>query len=124
MLEILNYDKDEFDTINFEYVYLPSLSIDELEEYPNVLEHPTYKKNLDALLKKITITKNYNSVGSLIDYIDNFNETVNGNSGFNQQTILKDLEFDFNGIYNRHENKIKNDLTQEITKHKKIRKIR
>ena len=112
MLDGFNYDKNAFDTIKFEYVYLPSLSVSELEDYPKLIDNPTYKKYLDELLNKITKTKNYNSVASLIDYIDTFNETVNGNSGFNSQTILQDLELDFNGIYNRHENKLKNDLKE------------
>ena len=42
-----------------------------------------------------------------------FNESINRNSGFNFQTILKDLELDFNEVYNRHENKLKNELSQK-----------
>ena len=45
-----------------------------------------------------------------MDYIDYFNSTINGNSGFNAQTIFKDIESDFNGVYSRYENKLKNDL--------------
>ena len=124
MLEGFGYDKNVFDNIKFEYIYLPSLSVAELEDYGNnIIEHPLYKKYLEELLTKINKTKNYNSVGSLIDYIDQFNETVNGNSGFNSQTIVKDLEIDFNGIYNRHENKLKNDLTQKIKDLKKLERL-
>ena len=39
--------------------------------------------------------------------IDIFNETINGNSGFNNHTIFQDIESDFNGVYSRCEKKLK-----------------
>ena len=107
MLDKFHIDKNAFNTVNFEYVYLPNISETELGDYNEVLN-------------KITKTKNYNSVASVIEYIDSFNQAVNGDSGFNNQTILKDLELDFKGIYNRHENRLKNQLLQKIPNLKKI----
>ena len=43
-----------------------------------------------------------------------FNETINGNLGFNKQTIIKDIESDFNGVYSRYEKKLKNELYKKI----------
>ena len=123
MLEKFHIDKNAFNTIKFEYIYLPNISQTELENYNEVIEHPIYKEHLNEVLRRITKTKNYNSVASLIDYIDSFNEAVNGESGFNNQTILKDLELDFNGIYNRHENRLKNQLLQKIPNLKKIERL-
>ena len=123
MLDKFYVDKSAFNTIDFEYINLPNINEMELEDYNEVIEHPIYKKNLNEVLTRITKTKNYNSVASLIDYIDSFNEAVNGESGFNNQTILKDLELDFNGIYNRHENRLKNQLLQKIPALKKMERL-
>ena len=124
LLNEFNCDKTVFDNIKFEYIYIPLIPVYELEDYSfNLIEHPAYKKYLNEVIDKISKTKNYNSVGSLIDYIDTFNETVNGNSGFNKQTIIQDLELDFNGIYNRHENKLKNILTNKIPTLKPVERL-
>ena len=109
-LEQLGYTKSHFEGIKFEYMYLPFIN----SEYENVLDDPQYQKYFNDILKLLNKTKQYNSVTSLINYIDDFNQTINGNAGFNSQTILKDIEFDFNGVYSRYENKLKNELTKKI----------
>ena len=74
-----------------------------------------YKENFNIILKQISNSNLLkNSVSSLLDYIDLFNETINGKSGFNKQTIYKDLESDFNGVYSRYEKQLKNELSQKI----------
>ena len=109
-LQQLNYDKEAFEGITFEYMYLPSIR----SEYDNVLDDPEYQKYFNDIIKLLNRTKLYNSVTSLINFIDDFNQTINGNAGFNSQTILKDIELDFNGVYSRYENKLKNELTKKI----------
>ena len=109
-LEQLDYKKSQFEGITFEYMYLPTIKSD----YENVLDDPEYQKYFNNVLKLLNKTKLYNSVTSLINFIDDFNQTINGNTGFNSQTILKDIELDFNGVYSRYENKLKNELTKKI----------
>ena len=116
LLESYNYDKKLFQGINFDYIFLPSISEDELSEINHdLMKLPKYKDNFIKILERL-INSNLlkNSVSSLIDYIDIFNETINGNGGYNSQTIFKDLELDFNGVYSRYETKLKNELSQRI----------
>jgi hypothetical protein len=76
-----------------------------------------YKESFSNILQKISNSNLLkNSVSSLINYIDIFNETINGKTGFNEQTIYKDLETDFNGVYSRYEKKLKNELSEKIDK--------
>ena len=70
-----------------------------------------YEKNFKIIRNTITKTKNVNSVANLMNYIDTYNNKWN--FGFNKQTILKDTELDFNGIYSRYENKWKNKMSQK-----------
>lgn len=123
ILKGFNYDKDIFNGIKFEYIYLPSINPNDLEEGQDLLEIPAYRNNFDIILNILTKTKNFNCVASRMDYINTFNEAINGNFGFNSQTILKDLELDFNGIYSRYENKIKNELSQKIPNLKKLENL-
>ena len=124
LLGKFNINKNIFNSIKLEYVYLPNISEEQLEECNHeIMEHPNYKKYLNQLLSKITKIKNYNSVASLTNYIDSFNEAVNGNSGFDKQAILKDLELDFNGVYNRHESRLKNELFEKKTSLKKLERL-
>jgi hypothetical protein len=106
-------NKEIFQGINFSYIYLPDLK-NELEENENnkdLLEIPKYRENFEKILQILSNSNLLkNSVSSLIDYIDFFNNTINGSSGFNTQSIFKDIESDFNGVYSRNEKKLKNEL--------------
>ena len=112
LIEKFIENKELFRGINFSYIYLPSLEVDELEENnKDLMQIPKYKENFEKILQILSNSNLLkNSVSSLMDYIDYFNSTINGNSGFNAQTIFKDIESDFNGVYSRYENKLKNDL--------------
>ena len=123
LLEDYQFDKNAFEGIKFKYLYLPSISPDELENEKDLMHFSNYRNKFDEILNLLISTNYYNSASSLMDWVDMFNETINGNSGFNVQTILKELESDFNGVYNRYENKIKNELSQKINKLKKLESI-
>ena len=118
-------NKELFRGINFSYIYLPSLEEDELEENnKDLIQIPKYKENFEKILQILSNSNLLkNSVSSLMDYIDYFNSTINGNSGFNTQTIFKDIESDFNGVYSRCENKLKNDLFKKADILKKVQNI-
>ena len=118
-LELLNYDKDAFKGITFEYIYLPSIR----SEYENELDDPEYQKYFKDILKILNKTKYYNSVSSLIDFIDEFNVALNDNMEFNSQAILKDITFDFEGVYSKNENKLKNILSKKIETLKPLESI-
>ena len=108
LLQICNYDKKIFQMIEFKYIYLPKI---QLKEENDLMKYPDYRINFIKILDLLNKENNFNSVASLRDYIDIFNEAINGNLLFNNQTILKDIESDFNGLYNKYENKLKNKLS-------------
>ena len=113
LLEKFKYDKDIFKMIKFQYVYLPFIPTEEKEK--DLLKYSKYKKNFEKILNLLNSTNKYNSVASLMNYIDSFNDAINGNTIFNNQTILKDIEIDFNGVYSKYENKLKIELYQKMT---------
>lgn len=121
LLEKFGYDKKVFQMIKFQYIYLPFIPIEEREK--ELMKYPKYKKNFEEILNILNSTNKYNSVDSLINYIDSFNEALNGNKLFNNQTILKDIEIDFNGVYSRYQNKLKIELIQKIPNLKKVSKL-
>ena len=97
LLEKFRYDKTVFHSIKFQYIYLPFIPIDENEK--ELMKYSKYKTNFDEILILLNNSTNkYNSVASLMNYIDNFNEAINGKVLFNNQTILKDIEIDFNAF--------------------------
>ena len=71
------------------------------------MKYPKYVKNFENFLNILNNKTNYNSVASLMNFIDVFNSAINGETIFNNQTILKDIETDFNGVYIRYEKKRK-----------------
>ena len=108
-------NKKIFEGIKFEFLYLPSIPQEELLEQKDIMKFGKYRENFNIILKQISNSNLLkNSVSSLLDYIDLFNETIIGKSGFNKQTIYKDLESDFNGVYSRYEKQLKNELSQKI----------
>ena len=113
-----------FEGINFEFLYLASISKEELLEQKDLMKFDKYKEGFNNILQRLSNSNLLkNSVSSLIDYIDFFNETLNGKTGFNEQTIYKDLETDFNGVYSRYEKKLKNELSEKIDKLIKLQSL-
>ena len=107
LLETFGYDKNIFQMIKFKYIYLPYISIEEGKK-KDLMKYPNYKLNFENFLKTLNNNKTkYNSVASLMNFIDMFNDAINGKALFNNQTILKDIETDFNGVYSRYEKKRK-----------------
>ena len=89
--------KKYFIQLNSKKIYLPFIPIEENEK--ELMKYSKYKTNFEEILNLLNNSSNqYNSVASLMNYIDNFNEAINGNELFNNQTILKDIEIDFNDI--------------------------
>ena len=108
--------------IKFEYIYLPNVPVIEGND-KELMNYPKYKKNFEKIVNILNETNGYNSASSLINYIDMFNDAINGKGMFNNQTILKDIEFDFNGVYSRYENKKKIELFKKMNDLKKLDKL-
>lgn len=111
LLEAFNYNKTVFKMIKFQYMYLPDISTKKEKDLLKYLEYNLYFENI---LKILDQENNYNSVSSIMNYIDIFNGLNNGNTLFNSQTIYNAIESDFNEVYNKHKNKLKNELFQKI----------
>jgi hypothetical protein len=122
LLEKFRYDQKVFHSIKFQYIYLPFIPIEENEK--ELMKYSKYKANFEEILNLLNNSTNqYNSVASLMNYIDNFNEAINGNAYFNNQTILKDIEIDFNAVYSRYENKLIISLNEKRENLKKFVKL-
>ena len=118
-------NKEIFEGINFEYLYLANIDPEELSEQKDLMKFDKYKESFNNVLQKISNSNLLkNSVSSLMNYIDLFNNTINGKSGFNEQTIYKDLESDFNGVYSRYEKQLKNELSSKIDKLIKLNSLK
>ena len=113
LLETFEYDKNIFQNIKFKYIYLPLVSLEEGKE-KDLMKYPKYEKNFEKILNILNNKTNYNSVASLMNFIDMFNDAINGGTTFDNQTIIKDIETDFNGVYSRYEKKKKSELLQKM----------
>ena len=118
LLKNFNYDKNIFQTIKFQYIYLPNIQLSGNKN--ELIKYPEYKKNFIKIINLLNETNNYNSASSLRNYIDAFNQAVNGNSLFKSQKILSDIELDFYGVYKKHEKKLKDELIKKIPYLKKL----
>ena len=118
LLEQFEYDKDIFKEINFEYIFLPEVK--NSKEKQDLLEDSEYKKNFEKIVNKLNKKDVYNSVSSLMNYIDNFNNVINGKDAFEKEKLFRDIEIDFNGVYNKYETKLKNILYEKIPYLKKL----
>ena len=119
LLKTFEYDKNIFQMIKFQFIYLPKISIEE-ERGKDLMKYPNYKKNFEKILDILNYKTNYNSVESLMNFIDMFNDAINGETIFNNQTILKDIELDFNRLYIRYEKKKKSELLQKMNDLKQL----
>ena len=119
LLEEFGYDKDIFKGIKFEYIFLPEIDKNSLKKQ-DLLEYPEYKKSFEEIVKKLNKTEVYNSVSSLMVYIDNFNDVINAKAIFEREKIFEDIETDFNGVYNKYETKLRNKLYEKIPYLKKL----
>jgi len=121
LLKTFDYDEDIFQMIKFKLFYLPNIpEVEEGEEEKELLKYPKYKKYFKEILDLLNKANDYNAVDSLYNYIDIFKRAMNGEELFNNQIILKDLETDFNRVYNRYENKLKIELHQKMANFKKL----
>ena len=129
LLKTFNLDEELFEMSNkenskkikIEFIYFPDINEDKLEDGQEIIDSPEYIENFENILNILSKTEGkYNAVGSLIEYVDYINESINGGISFNAQTIFKDIEFDFKGVYIRYKNKLKNELLQNIPKLKNI----
>ena len=111
LLEAFNYNKTVFKMIKFQYIYLPDIST---RKEKDLLEYPEYNHYFENILKILNQENNCDSVSSIMNYIDKFNALNNGNTLFNSQTISNAIRSDFDEVYNKHKNKLKNELFQKI----------
>ena len=99
--------------IKIEFIYLPIINPDSLDEDQEITDTPQFKENFEYILNKLKKTEGiYNTPGSLKEYIDNFNVILNSDLNYDITNIIKDIESDFNGVYSRYEKKFKNELSQ------------
>ena len=103
--------------IKIEFVYLPMIQLDKLGDDQDITDCQDYISSFDKIIDKLKQTEGIsNAVGSLEEYIDDFNEILKGysdDSMFDIQKIYKDIESDFEGVYNKYENKHKNNLSSK-----------
>ena len=121
LLKIFEYDEEIFKNIKIKYIYLPF--IPNVENEKELMKYYNYRTNFEEILNILKNTYKYNAVASLMNHIDNFNDAINGITSFNNQTILKDIEIDFNSVYSKYENKLKISLYQKIPELKKFVKL-
>lgn len=105
--------------INFNFIYLPNIQLKSVEK-EDLLKYSDYKNSFTKILDLLNAPSKYNSVTSLIDYIDNFNKVVNGKIIFKSQNIYEDIKTDFNGVYKTYEQKKKKELISKISSLKKL----
>ena len=109
--------------IKIEFIYFPTINPDTLEEGQEITDTPQFKENFENILNKLKKTEGiYNTPGSLIEYVDHFNQILNGDLNCNIENLAKDIESDFNGVYSRYEKKLKNELAQ--VKLKKVESLK
>jgi len=100
---------------------LKQVTDDDLEEVNgNILEEKTYLKQAKTAFEQILNLPKYQSVASLLTYIDNFNNTMNGKDAFNMENIRKELENDFNICYLMIKNKKEKELLNNFSNKNKF----
>ena len=73
LFELFKIDKKVFETINFEYMYLPDIR----GNNKDLMNNTNYRDKFEKIMIKLNRTKDYNSVSSLIEYIIDFNKAIN-----------------------------------------------
>jgi hypothetical protein len=80
----------------------------------NILEAKSYldqvKEGFDQILK----LPKYESVSTLLAFIDNFNNTMNGKDTFDMKHIEDEIKNDFNSAYSSIKNKKKNRFIKKV----------
>ena len=82
----------------------------------NILEAESYLKQVKKSFEQILTLPKYESVSTLLAFIDNFNNTINGKDTFDMKHIEDEIKNDFNSAYLSIKSKKKTDL---LKKHKK-----
>ena len=92
------YDMTLFQGIKLKYIYLPHINKKSKTE-KELMKYPEYKNQFEKILDTLNEENNCSSVTSLLDHIDKFNEVINGNTFFDSQDFVKEMEDNFNSIY-------------------------
>ena len=110
LLESFEIDKKVFDTINFEYMYLPYIQ----GKNKDIMNNTEYRDEFEKIMKKLNRTKDYNSVSSLIEYIDDFNKAINEETEFESQKMFIDIKNEFEGKYSKRYEEFKSELMLKL----------
>ena len=82
----------------------------------NILEAESYLKQVKEGFDQILKLPKYESVSTLLAFIDNFNNTMNGKDTFDMKHIKDEIKNDFNSAYSSIKNKKKTDLLKKYKK--------
>ena len=82
----------------------------------NILEVESYLKQVKKSFEQILTLPQYESVSTLLEFIGNFNDTMNGKDTFNMEHIKHEIINDFNSAYSIIKNRKEKYLLRE---HKK-----
>ena len=84
----------------------------------NILEVDYYLDQVKDLFSKILKIPKYESVSTLLSYIDNFNNTMNGKDSFDMNHIKEAINIDFKNSYSIVKTHKETQLLQEYPKEK------
>ena len=106
--------------IKLNIFYIEEVSKKDLKKVKgNILEVEDYVKQAKEAFEKILNLPEYESVSTLLPYIDNFNNVMNGKDSFNMDNIKEAIENDFNNAYaiikNRKETQLLKDFSDKLT---------
>ena len=91
-------------------MYLPNIR----GKNKDIMNNTEYRDEFEKIMKKLNRTKDYNSVSSLIEYIDDFNKAINEETEFESQKMFKDIKNEFEGKYNKRYEEVKNELMLKL----------
>lgn len=96
---------------------LEAVNEDDLEDAnDNILEVESYLKQVKQSFEQIQNLPKYESVSTLLSFIGNFNDTMNGKDTFNMEHIEDEIKNDFNSAYTIIKHRKEKDLLQKYKK--------
>ena len=99
--------------------YLEQVSLRDLRKAKdNILEVDYYLEEVKDLFSRILKIPKYESVSTLLSYINNFNNTMNGKDSFDMNHIKEALQNDFDNSYSIVKSNKEKQLLQEYPKDK------
>jgi hypothetical protein len=119
IMDSIGYSPEKWKTkgIDLRPFLLQAVSGDVLDEVDdNILEVETYLNQVKKAFEQILELPKYESVSTLLPFIDNFNNTMNGKDSFNMKYIEDEIKNDFNSAYSIIKNKKEKDLLQNYKK--------